>query len=550
MKIINPLRKLHFRTIGGSGSTQLPSTRKSIYHRLKLIAFSNGVKLLLACVVVLAASYFYLSYFRDHFYRLYADEGYIIYGAKRILNGQILYKDFFQFYPPGDFYLLALIFKLFGYGFTVARETTIVIQSLITTLLFYLGYKAIKSWHAILLPFFVVRVGFLNFMQYSHYWSSMLFLFIALAFFLYYLEQNKNTFLYLTGFFIGITGLFLQTTGAYAAVLFILVVILEKRKEEGLFKRLFMFLMSISIPLIIAFGYIAYQGAIIDFIKEQYFMSKVYGVGGTLNPIAVYFNDIGPESIGFLLYTATAIICGSILILFRNRLSNPVKIIFMGDIILFLNSITRMDYLHILINSAMWFVVAVLFVKWLIENTKRISAILYKFLYYAFGTASVLFIVWRIVVIQSEIMHIYQYSYKMNIDGTHLWTFNTKQAYDINEFFPQVEKILHGDKNVFVYPYCPLIYVLFDYKNPTFTDLIPTFMNVPDYGEYSFNKIKNDIRRNETNYIIYCNLPKDYINRVLALEKKHYHIDVLDKYFTAHYIPELRVNNLILYKKH
>ena len=73
---------------------------KSIYARLKSLAFSNGVKLLLACVVVFAISYFYLSYYRNAFYDLTADEGYIIYGAKRVLDGQILYKDFFQFYPP------------------------------------------------------------------------------------------------------------------------------------------------------------------------------------------------------------------------------------------------------------------------------------------------------------------------------------------------------------------------------------------------------------------------------------------------------------------
>jgi hypothetical protein len=507
------------------------------------------IKLLLACVVVLVVSYFYLSYYRDVFYTLYADEGYIIYGAKRILEGQILYKDFFQFYPPGDFYLLALMFKLFGYSFAVARETAVIINSMISTLLFYLGYKAIKSWHAILLPFFLVRIGFLNFMQYSHYWSSMLFLFLSLVFFLNYLEKHKNTYLYLTGFFIGITGLFLQTTGVYAALLFLLVLVLEKRKEEGFAKQLILFAISISIPLLVAFGYIVYQGAFVDFIKEQYFMSKVYGVGGTLNPIAVYFKDFGPESVMFLLYTATAIICGIILIFFRKRISNPLKIIFMGDIILFLNTITRIDYLHILINSALSFVVVLLFVKWMIGNTKQISTVLYRLLYYAFGAASVLFIVWRIVVMQSEIMHIYQYAYKMNIDGAHVWTFSAKQAWEIKEFFPKVEEDLHGDKNVFVYPYCPLIYVLFDFNNPTFTDLIPTFMNVPDYGDYSFNRIKNDIMKDKTNYIICCNLPQHYINYVLSLEKKQYHVNVLDEYISAHYISALRVNNLILYKK-
>ena len=227
---------------------------------------TKTIRLLLACVVVFAISYFYLSYYRNAFYDLTADEGYIIYGAKRVMDGQILYKDFFQFYLPGDFYLLALVFKLFGYGFIMARETAVIIDSLINTLLFYLGYKAIKSWYAILSPLFFLILGFPNWMQYSHYWSSMLFLFISLAFFLIYLEHNKTAYLYLTGFFIGITGLFLQTTAAYALLLLLLVLFLEKKKEQGFRKKVSLFLISIGAPLIIAFSYIASQGAFIDFI--------------------------------------------------------------------------------------------------------------------------------------------------------------------------------------------------------------------------------------------------------------------------------------------
>lgn len=506
-------------------------------------------KLLLACLIVFAVSYYYLSYYRNYLYGLFADEGYIMYGAKRILEGQILYKDFFQFYPPGDFYLLALIFKLFGYGFTVARETTIIIQSLITSIYFYLGYKAIKSWHVILLPFFIIRISFLNFMQYSHYWSSMLFLFIALALFLQYLEQNKNLYLYLTGFFIGITGLFLQTTGAYAALLFLLVFILERIKEQDFKRHLILFLIGISVPLVVAFGYIAYQGALWDFIKEQYFISRVYGSWGTLNPLLLYFKNVGPISLIFLLYVITAILSFIVLIIQKNNLSSQTKIILMGNIILFFNTVTRIDYLHILINASMAFVVIVVVLKWIIGSTSRVSKNLYKLLQYGFGAVFAFFIIWGIISMGTEVHSINKSAYHINIYGIRVWTFSSKQAYNISEFFPQVEKHLHGDKNVFVYPYCPLVYVLFHFNNPTFTDLIPTIMDIPNYGTYSFNSVVQFLLRKKTDYVVYCDVPGNYIKDVTILKAGRYRTNVLDEYISNSYTPVLRVNDLILYKK-
>jgi hypothetical protein len=40
------------------------------------------------------------------------DEGIILQGAERILRGQVPYRDFFSFFTPGSYYLLALLFKI------------------------------------------------------------------------------------------------------------------------------------------------------------------------------------------------------------------------------------------------------------------------------------------------------------------------------------------------------------------------------------------------------------------------------------------------------
>ncbi|PYX04784.1 MAG: hypothetical protein DMG85_16745, partial [Acidobacteria bacterium] len=66
----------------------------------------------------------YLSLFR-RYTTMDPDEGIVLQGAQRILQGQVLYRDFFSFFTPGSYYLLALLFKIFGDSFLVARTALV-----------------------------------------------------------------------------------------------------------------------------------------------------------------------------------------------------------------------------------------------------------------------------------------------------------------------------------------------------------------------------------------------------------------------------------------
>jgi hypothetical protein len=50
-----------------------------------------------------------------------ADEGVWLSGAMRLLHGQVLYRDFFEFTPPGGFFITAAWFWLFGTSIVAAR---------------------------------------------------------------------------------------------------------------------------------------------------------------------------------------------------------------------------------------------------------------------------------------------------------------------------------------------------------------------------------------------------------------------------------------------
>lgn len=55
-----------------------------------------------------------------------ADEGFFLYSAKQIALGQIPYKDFFMHVTPGNYYLLAFLFKIFGTYIVIDRILYIV----------------------------------------------------------------------------------------------------------------------------------------------------------------------------------------------------------------------------------------------------------------------------------------------------------------------------------------------------------------------------------------------------------------------------------------
>jgi len=54
------------------------------------------------CTIALCLPYLRTFYSLD-------DEGVLLYGADRMLQGKTLYRDFFEFLPPGGFVITALL---------------------------------------------------------------------------------------------------------------------------------------------------------------------------------------------------------------------------------------------------------------------------------------------------------------------------------------------------------------------------------------------------------------------------------------------------------
>ena len=67
-----------------------------------------------------------------------ADESHLLYGAKRILQGEVIYKDFFEAITPLSFYLFAGLYRIAGTTLLTARVGMAVINAFGCALLFHL----------------------------------------------------------------------------------------------------------------------------------------------------------------------------------------------------------------------------------------------------------------------------------------------------------------------------------------------------------------------------------------------------------------------------
>ena len=155
----------------------------------------------------------YLWFFRSYTV-IEPDEGILVQGAQRILNGEVLYRDFFSFFTPGSYYLLALVFKLFGSSLLVAR-TVLVFFGAIYSAFTYVIARRVCSQRS---SFFAAAVVLATALPYRflvlHNWDSTLWACFALYCGLRSIEKQNWGWSFATGSFAALTFVFEQSKGA------------------------------------------------------------------------------------------------------------------------------------------------------------------------------------------------------------------------------------------------------------------------------------------------------------------------------------------------
>jgi dolichyl-phosphate-mannose-protein mannosyltransferase len=142
------------------------------------------------------------------------DEGLAVYGAERVLGGEVPYRDFWTLYAPGQFYALAAVFHFCGPGLLAARVYSAAVQLLIVVCAYGLARKLVPAPWA-LLSWFLVTVTLPAFNPCYPMAPAMLCALLSCFCLARYLEGPKRRYLLMAGACTGVGAVFRHDVGAY-----------------------------------------------------------------------------------------------------------------------------------------------------------------------------------------------------------------------------------------------------------------------------------------------------------------------------------------------
>jgi hypothetical protein len=209
-------------------------------------------------LVIFAVTFgYFLSYSR---YGLAYDEGYLLDGVEKIMEGQVIYRDFHHTYAPGRFYLVAAAFGVFGKNILVERVLFALLQALKCGLAFLIVRSVVKNGFAYLAPVLImIAPG----PWHKVFFSSLGFL---AAYVVMRSIHRSLSYLVLCGVVVGLCALFRQDVAGVAVIGGVAGMLLrELERREGfsvLIRRLACLLAGIVIVIVPVVLYFHAQGAL------------------------------------------------------------------------------------------------------------------------------------------------------------------------------------------------------------------------------------------------------------------------------------------------
>ncbi len=129
-------------------------------------------------IVLISLAILYLQPGLGRWLNIY-DEGLMVYGAVRVMDGQLPYRDFWGMYSPGQFYVLAGLFRLFGPSIMVERWWDVIVRATLACGVFFLAWR-LSSWLAAVLVWLLTLVWleYFGFFGYPIF-TGLLFIFLS-----------------------------------------------------------------------------------------------------------------------------------------------------------------------------------------------------------------------------------------------------------------------------------------------------------------------------------------------------------------------------------
>jgi len=251
-----------------------------------------------AAFLVAGLIFLYLSLFYPGLIPAYFTGGdaptYLL-NAARMLRGEVIYRDFFQFTPPATETLFFVLFKIFGIHAWIPNFVLIVIGLFIAWLMIVISRSVISGRSANLPAALFLVVPFRSRLDASHHWFSLLFALAALALLVKEISALR---LVGAGALCGIAMCFTQSTGLPAIIglaLFILWAAVTGELSWLNFRRAQLYIWSSFIIVVVLFNaYFAIRAGIGLFFHDTVVFGIRYWRYDFWNTFGVYATDMPP----------------------------------------------------------------------------------------------------------------------------------------------------------------------------------------------------------------------------------------------------------------
>lgn len=324
-------------------------------------------------LIVFLASFSYLAVSMCIGLNIY-DEAITLVGAKSILYGLIPYKDFWTIYAPGQFYLLAAVFSIFGSSLLVERILTILIFSLFSTFIYFFLKKHSNDEKALVFSLIItIIIGYTQLYARSLP-LALLFMIISIIFFNKYLFANNIRYVVYSGLFAALTTIFRHDLGIYLilaiTLTFFLSYLLNKKLKlislKLLWLQIAMLYLGIAIILAPLVFYFALNVPFSDIFEQLiYFPVSVFpeyrSIAKPIPFISVYGETIASKIQSFwfsiVFYLPFIIYAFSVIATFSNRKAKNISsennlettniLLIIIGLLLYNQAIIRADFEHL-----------------------------------------------------------------------------------------------------------------------------------------------------------------------------------------------------------
>jgi hypothetical protein len=134
------------------------------------------------------------------------------------MGGEYPYKDYFSNYAPGQFYIIALLFSIFGDNLITARLYDIACRLMIIVLVYVVATKILKKSLALTAAISALLLLSKPYFYTYAVFASLVFCLLAILCLMQYLDKEQKRVLFLSGIFAGMAATIRQDIGGYVAI--------------------------------------------------------------------------------------------------------------------------------------------------------------------------------------------------------------------------------------------------------------------------------------------------------------------------------------------